>query len=189
MKHIITESQFKILNESIVVEEQAKKRIIEMVNSLKNSIPKQTNKIINVNGLFDELQNYLIQRIPLIVEKAKSGKGGDWYAYDCYKKVLSLFNESLSNISGLKKSAIKSYLPKKEKFVEDSKTTKKIDVYFQLFDILLWFPDSAIYRQKDMDIYYDNFQKFCWQASDWLEKNQKNIINSFVNSMVQKFYN
>ena len=97
MKHIITESQFKILNESIVVEEQAKKKIIEAVNSLKNSIPKQANNIINVNGLFDELQNYLIQRIPLIVEKAKSGKGGDWYAYDCYKKVLSLFNESLSN--------------------------------------------------------------------------------------------
>lgn len=194
MKIVITESQFdRIFNETTDVNSArvaAQKEIINSLNEYFNEIkafgPKQVKSFIPVNEIIDQFKNYMIGKIPFILEQMETGVGGNKFAYECYQKLIQIIESNLSNISSIKKFALKALAPSKEDYlkrIEENKTY--ISYYFNQFNDLVDFPTMVgwmdYYKNKTNNIF--NYSE---QATSWVQKNKKNILGQ-ISNIVAKF--
>jgi hypothetical protein len=195
-KIIILESQLeRIIYETIDVngaKVAAQKEIIntlnEYFNDIKSAIPKQTNSFISTNEIIDEFKNYMIGRIPFVIQQMETGVGGDKFAYECYQKLLQIIQSKVSNISSVKKFALKAIAPSKQDYLKGIENNKIIiGWYFGKFNELIDFPLMVgwmdYYKNKT-----DNIFNYSEQAISWIEKNKKGIIGQISNMIVKFIY-
>jgi hypothetical protein len=140
------------------------------------------DKIIDPFFLIDKFQNYLISRIPEVLNQLKSGQGGPKFAYECFLFIKSLIDVEMKKIGSAKKFALKSLGGGKDK-IKSEMMAKDIDEYLQMFSEVINFSFS-IGWMDEMKKYEDNLLKWDKECTDWVWKNGKTIKNDIINTIV-----
>lgn len=169
-------------------EEIVKNEIIEIISRLKRAIPKQAKTVLNPSKALDKFQDFLLIKIPDVIEKSKTGINGQLFAYECYSKLSQIIDEELSSLSGFNKMLIKKFLPnKKDEFIKKASDPNLYNIYFLYFSNLSDFPTMV--DQLYPDDVSKKMDKYSDQIYDWVDKNEDKIILSFVNKVANKIYN
>ena len=136
--------------------------------------------------MINEYRNFLISKIPVILEKSMTGKGGEQFAYECYTKLMELVKNQINDISGFKKVTLKTLAPNKQKFLSNSENMD-LDPFFETFISIMDFPYIVAWMDK-----YKNVEgkmiDYSNQISNWVNKNKKTIINSIINKVSNFLY-
>jgi hypothetical protein len=140
------------------------------------------DKIIDPYILIDKFKNYLISRIPEVLNQLKTGKGGAKFAYECFLFVKSLIESEMKNINSAKKFALRKLGGGKEK-IKAEMMSKDIDDYLQMFSSVINF-SFTIGWMDEMKKYEDNLLKWDEECYDWVWKNSKSIKTDIVNTIV-----
>ena len=183
----------KVLKEMIIEESSQKPQdiikanIIKILNTLKSDASKQSKGVINAQSAIDKFGNHLISQIPSILEKSKTGRGGEQFAYECYNKISQILDEELNSISGIKKFTLRQFAPKKDEFMKFSLNPNHYDLYFYFFEQLIDFPFQVGYL-PEFEKVSDNMASFSSQITNYLDKNRIKIINYFVNKVANFLY-
>jgi len=160
------------------VESKLKESIISNLNKLRKKIPPQKVEIINTSEIIDNMQSYLIEQIPKVLEEIKKGQGGVQFTYLVYREIIKNLNEQLKKIGTVKKFAIRQLAPTEKEYIEMVKNLD-IDVYIQTFANLIDFGFS-IGWMDEMQPNIDNLNKFSKQSNEWVYKNAKLIKNEII---------
>ncbi len=162
------------------------KEIDEKISNLKKQIPSNVKSVLDPEKMIDDYRNYLISKIPEVIEKSKTGQRGEQFAYQCYTKLMELVQKQINNISGLKKITLKTLAPNKNKFLNNSKNID-LDPFFNTFKeivdfpfLLGWMDQYKNYQTKMLD--YSN------QITNWVDKNQKPITNKVIEELSNFLY-
>jgi hypothetical protein len=149
---------------------------------------KSAAKVLDGESIINKFEQFLLSKITEQLNIAKTGKGGDKFAYACYLELVKLVDEGLASISGLKKAALNLMAPPRKEFKSMSNNIDKTDqysIYFDKFSELVdfaflvgWMPQLKPYESQLAD--------YSKQVSDWIIKNQKSIINS-ISGKIENF--
>ncbi len=163
------------------------KTIDEKILNLKKQIPSNVKSVLNPEKIIDDYRNYLISKIPETIEKSKTGQGGEQFAYQCYTKLMELIQNQINEISGFKKTILKTLAPSKNEFLNNSKNVD-LDPFFETFKEIVdfpfligWMDQYKNYDTKMLD--YSN------QITNWVDKNKKTISNAVINKVSNFLYN
>lgn len=166
--------------------QQIQKNIDEEISGLKNKISNRAKSVLNPEKMINEYRNFLISKIPVILEKSMTGKGGEQFAYECYTKLMELVKNQINDISGFKKVTLKTLAPDKQKFLSNSENMD-LDPFFETFISIMDFPYIVAWMDK-----YKNVEgkmiDYSNQISNWVNKNKKTIINSIINKVSNFLY-
>ena len=184
----------KILREMIVDEssekpqEIVKTNINQILMKLKSDASRGTKGVINAKSAIDEFGTYLINRIPEILEKSKTGKNGEQFALECYNKVSEILDNQLKDISDMKRFFIRKLAPsEKDKFIKNSSNPNLYDLYFYFLEQMIDFPYQVGYL-PEFDKVSENMAKFSSQITNYIDRNRTKIINNFVNKVANFLY-
>jgi hypothetical protein len=171
-------------NENAV--QHIQKNIDEKILELKNKIPNNVKSVLNPEKMINDFRNYLVSKIPVIIEKSKTGKGGEQFAYECYTKLMELVQTQINDISGFKKFTIKKLAPNKQEFLSNSKNVD-LTPFFETFTNIVDFPFLIGWMDK-----YKNSEgkmlDYSNQISNWVNKNRQTIANSVINKVSNFLY-
>lgn len=179
----------KVLREELEsVQRQLRSTIEEDINSVKTDYKPFLDKskgILNPYPLLDKFKNYLISRIPEVIQQLKTGKGGAKFGYECFIFIKKLVEEEVKNLNSVKKLAIKNLGGGKESIKQKLMNTDISD-YYNIFGNIMDF-GFAIGWMNEMEKYEDNILKWSSENIDWVNKNKKyikiDIVNTIVNNL------
>ena len=184
----------RVLREMIINEssekpqEIVKTNINQILAKLKSDASRRTKGVINAKAAIDEFGDYLINRIPEILEKSKTGKNGEQFAFECYNKVSEILDNQLKDISDMKRFFIRKLAPsEKDKFIKNSSNPNLYDLYFYFLEQMIDFPYQVGYL-PEFDKVSENMAKFSSQITDYIDRNRTKIINNFVNKVANFLY-
>ena len=186
MKHI---THFRLWESATVTPAQRlKDEIGRTIGNVKRQIPPAANKIIEVMPIIDKFNTFLLSKIPEIIEKSKSGVGGDKWANECYTKILGLVDETLRNIAGWQIALLKLKLPKRDEFIKEATREGANALYFHFFEQLVDFPVHIAQSYNTPSPERDNVDKYRDQIYDWIGKNERAIVNEITKRLVARVY-
>jgi hypothetical protein len=163
-----------------------RKQIEKKILSLKGKIPNNMKSVLNPEKMIDDYKNFLISRIPVILEKSKTGIGGNQFGYECYKKLMELVQKQVNEIPEYQKVALRTLAPKKQEFLNNS---KNINLYpfFDTFKSIIDFPFMIGWMDE-----YKNFEEkmlnYSNQISTWVDRERESITNSVINTVSNFLY-
>jgi hypothetical protein len=168
------------------------KHINNKLNDFKNKIPKEGNKFISVYEIIEEFRIYMISRVPDILKKMETGVGGDKFAMECYQKLLEITQSKLTDISPIKRMALKVIAPTKENYLKKVDECKDscFDIFFEEFidltDFAIMVGWIDYYSRNDKLI--ENIFNFSKQSSNWVWKNKYSIIKNIATKVSNFIY-
>lgn len=171
-------------NENAV--QHIQKNIDKEILELKNKIPNNVKSVLNPEKMINDFRNYLVSKIPVIIEKSKTGKGGEQFAYECYTKLMELVQNQINDISGIKKLTLKTLAPNKQEFFNNSKNVD-LEPFFDAFKFVTDFPFMISWMDKYKNV-QGNMTDYSVQISNWVDKNRKPITNSVINKVSNFLY-
>ena len=181
--------EIMILNEENEIQ-YIQKTIDKEVLELKNKILKNEKLVLNPDKMINDFKNYLVSKVPVQIEKSKTGKGGEQFAYECYVKLMELVQTQINDISEVKKFTIRQLAPKKQEFLSNSKNVD-LHPFFYSFKTIIDFPwligsmEGGLEKYKN---YEDQMGAYSKQIWDWVDKNQQPIANSVINKVSKFLY-
>jgi hypothetical protein len=161
------------------------KSIIKVKNDYKEYLD-ESKKIINPYTIIDKFKDYLISRIPDVINQLKTGQGGAKFAYDCYIFIKNLITNEIKDIGMMKKVAIKVSAGNKEDAKKEM-TQKDVSEYTQIFNNIVDFA-FAIGWMDEMKKYEDNVLKWEKENNDWIDKNGHTIRIDIINTIINNLY-
>jgi hypothetical protein len=162
------------------------KQIDKKISELKSVMPNSIKSVLNPEKIINDVRNYLFSRIPEIIEKSKTGKGGEQFAYECYTKLMEIVQNEINNISTVKKYTLRALAPKKQEFLGISNNVDT-EPFFSAFVSIVDFSFMIgwMSQYKNVNVKMLDFSN---QISNWITKNKKTITNSVINKVSNFLY-
>ena len=162
------------------------KQIDKKISELKSVMPNSIKSVLNPEKIINDVRNYLFSRIPEIIEKSKTGKGGEQFAYECYTKLMEIVQNEINNISTVKKYTLRALAPKKQEFLNISNNVDT-EPFFSAFVSIVDFSFMIgwMSQYKNVNVKMLDFSN---QISNWITKNKKTITNSVINKVSNFLY-
>ena len=145
-----------------------------------------SKKVIDPYKILDNFENYLISRIPDVLEQLKTGEGGAKFAYDCFVYVKNTISDELNNMSSFKKGTIKLLAGKKE-ILKQEMLNKDISNYLEIFKNIIDF-GFKIGWMEQIKKYENQLWKWEKDNTDWFQKNFKTIKIEIINTILNNLY-
>jgi len=179
-----------VINESEDPIKYITKEITEILEIIKRDIPEVANKIIDTKSVINQFKNFLIGKIPSIIEKSKTGNGGEQFAYECYTKLMQLIDQEIEKVSWFNRELIRRMAPDMETFKKNSMNSDNYQLYFDFFGRVVDFPfligwmDEFRKTPKTQDKMMD----YSNQITNWVGKNEKVIVGNITNKLIKFIY-
>jgi hypothetical protein len=160
--------------------------IIDDFKKIREKIPPQKVEVIDIPEILNNIQNYLIGKIPEIIKKIKIGQGGAEFAYSVKQEILKNIDEQIKRIGGFKKFAIRKLAPSEKEFIKISNNYDYNTIVNEFINITDF--GFEIGWIDEMKPYEDNWLKWSKEKDDWVYKNAENIKNEIVNRIIVFLY-